>query len=170
MQTDPTILLGLQMVIMMKPFVTLPYSEESLSYTLGISTGMNVVDQKRNVISLEPGLQSIVSVTPQIFRTSEEFNALPISARKCRLPHENFGLRFVNKYTKISCEFECAINKSISLCQCIPWFYTNNFTNVPICDMFGAKCFDMIMSDDKYYQNCTSQCLDDCNRQVNFLI
>ena len=147
----------------MKPFVTLPYSEESLSYTLGISTGMNVVDQKRNVISLEPGLQSIVSVTPQIFRTSEEFNALPISTRKCRLPHENFGLRFVNRYTKISCEFECAINKSISLCQCIPWFYTNNFTNVPICDMFGGNCFDQIMSNRKQYRECPSVCLDDCS-------
>ena len=69
------------MVIMMKPFVTLPYREESLSYTLGISTGMNVVDQKRNVISLEPGLQTIVSVTPQIFHTSEEIQVLSSNHR-----------------------------------------------------------------------------------------
>ena len=31
-----------------------------------------------------------------------------------------------------------------------------------MCDMFGAKCFDLIMSDETHYKNCSSQCLDNC--------
>ena len=31
----------------------------------------------------------------------------------------------------------------------MPWFYPNDFTEVPMCDMFAAKCFDDIMSNDK---------------------
>ena len=60
--------------------------------------------------------------------------------------------------------------KASNICKCLPWFYPNNLTTLPICDMFGAKCFDMIMSDDTYYQNCTSQCLDDCNSTSYMII
>ena len=28
--------------------------------------------------------------------------------------------------------------------------------------MFGGFCFDEIISNDKYYKNCKSTCLDDC--------
>ena len=43
-----------------------------------------------------------------------------------------------------------------------PGFYPNDLKTIPICDMFGAKCFDMIMSDETYYRNCTGFCLEDC--------
>ena len=88
---------------------------------------------------------------------------MPISSRNCRLMHENYGLNFVNYYSKTACEFECAVNRSISICQCLPWFYTNNFTEVPVCDMFGGYCFEKIMSDEKQYRMCPDFCLEDCS-------
>ena len=60
----------------------------------------------------------------------------------------------VNKYTRIGCEMECAASKAIDLCQCIPWYYTNNFTETPICDMFGGYCFKQIINNEKYYKMC----------------
>ena len=31
-----------------------------------------------------------------------------------------------------------------------------------MCDMFGAKCFDKIMSNETYYKKCSGKCLEDC--------
>ena len=69
-------------------------------------------------------------------------------------------------YTKTGCEFECAVKNAIQLCQCLPWFYPNNFTDVPICEMFGFACFDKVMYLKKYYKMCPDICFEDCNGLV----
>ena len=51
---------------------------------------------------------------------------------------------------------------AISFCKCLPWNYPNNFTTTPICDLFGAHCFDKVMSDGKFYKQCQNDCLEDC--------
>ena len=71
-------------------------------------------------------------------------------------------MSFLTEYSRKGCEFECAVKKAISFCRCLPWNYPNNFTAIPICDTFGAHCFDKIMSDEKFYKQCQDHCLEDC--------
>ena len=151
------------MLLLTKSNILLPYSDDSFTYSLGISTTVNVIDQKRNVIDLEPGLHTIVSVTPQFVSSTDNFDKLPYWSRKCKLPHENDGMKSVKNYSKINCEHECAYMKAVSLCKCSPWFYKNNFTAEPICEMFGGYCFDQVMSSRKFYKECSDLCLDDCS-------
>ena len=64
----------------MKPHVSLPNKDEASEYSPGISNSLSIIDQKLNVISLEAGMNTIVSVTPQFVETSDGFNDLnPIS-------------------------------------------------------------------------------------------
>ena len=148
------------MLVFMKP---LSHSDESSAYTLGSTTSQNVVDQKRNVIHLEPGLHTIISVTPQLVETSDNFVALEMWSRKCKMSYETRGMNLVKNYSRTGCEFECAFDKAVELCRCTPWYYANNFTNTSICDMFGGYCFDKVMSSRKYYRLCPDRCMEDCS-------
>ena len=147
----------------MKPHVSLPNKDEASEYSLGISNSLGIIDQKLNVISLEAGMNTIVSVTPQFVETSDGFNDLNPISRNCRFPHETFELKSVKSYSRSSCEHECAYNKAVSVCKCTPWYYKNNSTTMPICEMFGSYCFDKVMSIRKFYKQCTDYCLEDCN-------
>ena len=159
---------GLQILLLMKPHVSLPNKDDASKYSLGISNSLSIIDQKLNVISIEAGMNTIVSVTPQLIETTEDFDALNPNTRKCRLPHETFedlpyGLKSAKNYSRTACEHECAFMKAVSVCKCTPWYYKNNFTTVPICEMFGGYCFDKVMSTRKFYKQCADYCLDDCN-------
>ena len=133
------------MLLLLKPHVTLPYSDNSAAYSLGVSTTINAIDQKMNVINLVPGLKTVVSVTPQLIETSEGFNDLDVFSRNCKLPHETYGLQLNKNYSRTICEHECAFMKATSFCKCVPWLYKNESTTVPICDMFGGHCFNKVM-------------------------
>ena len=152
------------MLINMKPYVTMPFSSETIQYTVGISSNQTSIDQKRNVIDLLPGYHTIITVNPQLVGVSEYFVKLGVGTRNCKLPHETDGLplNIVNKYTRAGCELECAAHKAIDLCRCKPWYYTNDFLKTPICDMFGGYCFEQIMSNEKYYKMCPDVCIEDC--------
>ena len=71
-------------------------------------------------------------------------------------------LRLFNNYSKVGCEFECAVKKATYLCKCIPWYLPNNFTEFPMCELFGSNCFDDIISDETFYKECSKECLNDC--------
>ena len=151
------------MLLLLKPHVTLPYSDNSAEYSLGISTTINAIDQKMNVINLVPGLKTVVSVTPQLIETSEGFDDLDVFSRSCKLPHETYGLQLNKNYSRTICEHECSFMKATSICKCIPWFFRNESTSVPICDMFGGHCFNKVMSTREFYKVCSKDCLEDCN-------
>ena len=59
---------------------------------------------------------------------------------------------------------------AISICQCIPWYYPNDSDGIPMCEMFGAFCFDIIMSEDSYYRDCKFQCLTDCHETAYIVL
>ena len=94
------------MVVNLKPFVSLPYNAESVSYTLGISTKSDLVDQKRNVLDLMPGYHTVVKLIPQVVGTTGPFKQMDVWSRGCRLQHETEGFNLVKKYSRNLCEFE----------------------------------------------------------------
>ena len=146
----------------LKPYSNQLYNRKSLLYTIGITGYNELIDQMRNVITVRPGRQTAIKVIPRLIRTSAAYNSLSVNQRRCKLTDERAGLQFVTNYTRLGCETDCAIQKATSLCKCLPWQYPSNFTNWPLCDMFGSHCFNEIMSVENNYLGCKSRCFKDC--------
>ena len=147
----------------MRPYTTQEYNPVATKYTIGISNKENLIDQQRNTIDIKPGNEVLVNVIPRLVKTTVDFNGLKRKQRKCKLPHESDGFSFLKQYSRIGCEFECAVKRVVSKCKCIPWFYPKQFTAFPVCEMFGGNCFETLMSDDRYYRQCKAQCWTDCH-------
>ena len=113
-------------MVNMKPYVSLPFNAAHLAYTLGISTKANMIDQKRNLIDILPGFKTIVKVIPQLINTTASFDGMAVSTRNCKLSTENEEFDLLNSYTKVGCEFECAVIQASNLCKCLPWFFPTN--------------------------------------------
>ena len=147
----------------MKPLVnTEGTGKRLIHYDVKISNKANMIDQKRGAIELKPGYHLSVRVTPKVIDASEDFVEFDVRTRNCKLPFETEELKFFQNYTKDGCELECALNRSLSVCKCLPWYLPNNFKEASMCDMFGAKCVDTILSDQRNYRTCKEQCLEDC--------
>ena len=152
----------------LKPFIR-QGPQDFTPYNIQISTKDDMMDQKNNLIKIKPGFLISIKIWPGLKIIKENFEALPLSHRKCKMPYEKSKFKFMKKYSKVNCEFECAAKKAIKHCQCLPWFYPNNFTEIPICDMFGAKCFDMIMSNKNNYKLCKDDCIEECS-QISYTL
>ena len=146
----------------MKPYSDQLYGPTALPYTIGVTGQNNLVDQKISVHKLWPGYHTTIHTVPKILETSSNFDNLPIDQRNCKLPHETNGFKLFQEYTQKGCEIECAAKKATSFCKCLPWHYPNNFSSLPMCDMFGSFCFNRIMSDEVFYKKCKSECLPSC--------
>lgn len=154
---------GLNLVVDTKPHYSLSEAETiNIPYNIKISNKDNAIDQKREEIELKPGHHLILRVIPKVVDTNKDFELFDIRTRNCKLPFEIDGLKWIKKYTRVGCELECAMNHALSVCQCLPWYYPNNYTKTKMCEMFGANCFDKIMSDERYYKKCNDTCLADC--------
>ena len=162
--------LGLQMWLNLKHYTNQLYNFESMRYTIGITGQNELVDQKRNVITIRPGRQTAIKVIPRLVRTSSYHNDLRLDQRRCKLSEERVGLQFFTNYTRIGCETECAIIKAISICKCLPWHYPSDFKKWPLCDMFGSHCFEEIMSVENNYLGCKFRCLKDCQETEYILL
>ena len=154
----------------LKPSTTQLYGPKAIPYNIGISNPGNVVDQKRNTIRVRPGEETQINVIPRVVETSDDYNGLPLDQRRCKLSQEKEGLNFLSNYTRIGCEMECAMEQAISICECIPWYYPNDPNGLPMCEMFGAFCFDIIMSEDSYYRSCKFRCLTDCHETAYIVL
>ena len=153
----------------MKPFTKQLYSPTGSTYTIRISGHTDYIDQKRDLVTIKPGQKILINVMPRLVQTSEDFNALRLDQRKCKLPYEIDGLELTTKYSRVGCETECAIQKAMAVCRCIPWHYPYNFDKWPMCEMFGSYCFDVLMSADTNYWECKYQCLKDC-QDIEYIV
>ena len=145
----------------MKPFTNQLYGPTYSPYTIGITGKNTLMDQKTSMIKVRPGQHLTIHVIPKILETSPEFNNLKLDTRKCKLPHETSGFHLFQEYSRKGCEIECAARKATSFCHCLPWHYPNNFSSLPMCDMFGGFCFNEIMSNIIFYKKCKSECLEE---------
>ena len=135
-------------------------------YNLGITRKNDQVDQKTSMINLMPGQHIAIHVLPKIVEASDDFRLLPLKTRQCKTSQETQGFKFLNEYFRKGCELECALEKALSFCQCLPWYYPNDFTAFPICDMFGSHCFDRITSDQSFYKACPNWCKVECQEMA----
>ena len=154
---------GLQFWVNMKPYTNQPFGPSHLPYTVGVSGKTDFIDQKTSIQKLRPGYHTTIHVIPKILGTTSDFDKFEVDTRGCKLPQETWGFKFLKKYSRKGCELECAMRKATSYCKCLPWQYPNNFTSMPMCDMFGGYCFNQIMSNIIYYKTCKTECLEDCH-------
>ena len=147
----------------MKPYIFQLHGSTAPKHTVGISGPDDFIDQKRNEILIRPGQQTMIKLLPRLVETTTDFDSLETKERNCKLSHQTDGLEYLTKYSRKSCETECAMKRAISVCKCIPWHYPNHFKLHPICEMFGGYCFDQVISDETNYRGCKYQCLKDCH-------
>ena len=152
--------LGLNLVVNMRSLVNI--GMVTTPHSVKISTKFDMIDQNRGSIELRPGYHLVIRVTPKVVDTNEDFEKFDVYTRDCKLPHETNEGGFFQNYTKYGCELECALNHSLAICKCIPWYFPNDFKEMPMCDMFGSKCVDTLLSDETYYKDCNEQCLEAC--------
>ena len=69
----------------------------------------------------------LVQVISNAVTTTTNFDNLDPSIRQCKSKSETEGLKSLNQYTKVGCEFECALKKASNLCKCLPWFLATDF-------------------------------------------
>ena len=150
----------------MEPYSKQLYSMVHTPYNLGITRKNDQVDQKTSMIHLMPGQHIAINVLPKIVEASDEFRSLPLTTRQCKTSQETQGFKFLNEYSRKGCELECAVEKAVSFCKCLPWYYPNDFTAFPMCDMFGSHCFDRIMSDQSFYKACPNWCKVECQEMA----
>ena len=134
----------------MKPYINLPYRATTIPYTLGISSQNDYIDQRRNTIRLKPGYHLSVQVISNVVTTTANFDNLDPSIRECKSHSETEGLKSLNQYTKVGCEFECAAKKASNFCKCLPWFIPTDFKgNLELggeVKKFEFSCLNLISS------------------------
>ena len=93
--------------------------------------------------------------------TTSNFDSMNYQDRNCNLPNEKGNLRYMKRYTKSACEYECALEKAAKRCFCIPWNLPRvSLDDPPFCDMLGNLCFSEVMKSDSTFEDCN--CPNDC--------
>ena len=97
---------------------------------------------------------------------TESMKDISINSRKCRFPDENEELTIFKTYSKPACEFEYRLEKTQSICKCVPWDIPwASQSRYPICDTYGNFCFKKIW---KKYLKSVKKCLPGCY-QLKFI-
>ena len=120
-------------------------------------------DPKTNSsLNLKAGYEYFIDVTPYATLTTDAFNKMSFSQRKCKLQYETEDNSIFKIYTVENCQYECYIKMAEKLCHCIPWDFMHN-TQASECDLFGRTCFYNTMerlgnSNETYCKNCIKEC------------
>ena len=127
-----------------------------------MSFGSNQADDRRS-ISLKPGNEYTITLEPYGQTSTEDFKAMPIDTRKCRLGHEVFENATHSYYTYANCKYDCHVNLAFEMCKCVPWDFVNKMMDAKECDIFGRTCFFTSMESftqgsDDLCPNCLNEC------------
>ena len=119
-------------------------------------------------LRLEPGVEYIVDVIPQVTKTTQAFKKMNFQQRKCKLKHEIGKKSIFKVYTQKNCEYECKIKNAEAMCKCIPWDFLHQNTlaaNDKECDIFGRTCFFNAMKNYKSRSLC-NHCVKECDYTI----
>ena len=123
-------------------------------------------NQEKNMksISLQPGYEYAIELDPYGQLSTEDFKAMPLENRKCRLDHEIFDNSTHSIYTKANCIYDCHVNLAFTTCKCVPWDFVNVIKGATECDIFGRTCFFNMIETLAHGsdQNC-SHCIEECD-------
>ena len=125
--------------------------------------GSNQQDAHKS-LKLNPGYEYIIKLSPRGQITDAGFQDLTLEQRKCRLKHEILEGATTSIYSKQNCKYDCHVSLAIESCQCIPWDFISNETEVQACDLFGRTCFlSKIANLTHSPVDICPQCIDECD-------
>ena len=122
-------------------------------------------DEKLKSITLKPGYEYKIEITPDGQRSTPDFNDLPSKSRNCKLDNELENDSIFKRYTKANCMYECEISKAYEDCSCIPWdfFHSKKNEGAKECDVFGRTCFQNAMNRVTKDEDACNHCIGECN-------
>jgi amiloride-sensitive sodium channel len=105
----------------------------------------------------------IVSVKPQMIKTSDNLLNYSPASRQCYFSHERY-LKYFKVYTQKNCELECLANYTLTKCGCVK-FYMPRQSDTPMCSLSAASCYlsteyDLLQNNLESGDECN--CLPDC--------
>ena len=122
-------------------------------------------DMDERSIALRPGYEYVIELDPKGQKSTEDFKALSLDVRNCRLKEEVFEGATHPIYTKANCEFDCHVHEAHEICKCVPWdFIHNEHEDVKECDIFGRTCFfNMIGNLTHESVSLCAHCIEECD-------
>ena len=114
--------------------------------------------------SLQSGYEYEYELDPYGKLSTEDFKAMSLDNRNCRLDHEIFQKSTHSIYTKANCKYDCHVNLAFETCKCVPWDFVNKIQGGKECDIFGRTCFFNVLETlaHGFDQNC-SHCIEECD-------
>ena len=123
----------------------------------------NTYEAELLALTLEPGHEYIIRVTPYGRKSSENLKALNIEQRYCKLEEEVVESSIFKTYAEGNCKYECKVKLAIEMCKCAPWDFIHG-SLMEECDVFGRTCFyDAMESITIDYQDHCSHCIQGCD-------
>lgn len=107
---------------------------------------LSVADSSLSKISVKPGYVTTILINPlQVYTDPEATKHFSQEDRACRFHFESQDLDLFKDYHQSACHFECLLKIGYNACHCLPWNFPHFKNGLPICNAFGAKCFDKIL-------------------------
>ena len=121
-------------------------------------------DMDERSITLFPGFEYVIELDPRGQKSTEDFQALSMEIRQCRLKDEIFEGASHPIYTKANCEFDCHVHVAHKTCNCVPWDFVHNITDSTECDIFGRTCFfNMVANLTHESDTLCTHCIEECD-------
>ena len=127
-------------------------------------------DERLKSITLIPGHEYKIELTPIGQKSSDNFKLLSKDDRKCQLDDELDKNSTFRIYSKANCMYDCQVSEAYKACQCIPWDFFHFLKNnqaIPECDIFGRTCFQNAINYVSKNDDYCSHCIEDCD-MMNF--
>ena len=110
-------------------------------------------------LEIKPGRNYVIGMDATILETTETFNDLSDSKRKC-LQSDNDK----KSYHQTNCYFEQLVKEGIKHVKCIPWYMHHHInTSTKICTNDDYIKFEMMMKNESVQQNVLQVCLQSCS-------
>ena len=112
------------------------------------------IDKKS--LPLMPGYEYEIELDPYGQYTTDDFKAMSLNNRQCRLDVDTFENSTHPIYTKANCIYDCHVNLAFKTCNCIPWDFVHPIQGEE-CDIFGRTCFFNMIETLAHgsYENCS---------------
>lgn len=92
-------------------------------------------------MSITPGFESRVVVTPNLIETSDALRRIPQNIRQCIFESEH-QLRYYRTYSRKNCEKECESRIVSEYCNCIMYYMPRIAPDLNICGPIDWECFE----------------------------
>ncbi|XP_071052550.1 pickpocket protein 28-like [Onthophagus taurus] len=91
---------------------------------------------------VRPGIEARIVVKPRKVDSTATLQSIDIVKRQCFFPRERY-LQLYRTYTERNCKSECQANKTLGLCNCVPYFLPKNRT-ARICGKKHEVCVQKV--------------------------